>query len=61
MNFAYFTPKSGNLNILGSYNTQVSKPGPTWPSCFESIAAIGFKVCLNIQVNELMKLNEYQR
>ena len=26
----------------------------------EIIAAIGFKVGLNIQINELMKLNEYQ-
>ena len=27
----------------------------------ETIAAIGLKVGLNIQINELMKLNEYQR
>ena len=27
----------------------------------ETIAAIGRKVDLNIQINELMKLNEYQR
>ena len=27
----------------------------------ETIAAIGLKVSLNIQINELMKLNEYQR
>ena len=27
---------------------------------FETIAAIGLKVCLYIQINELMKLNEYQ-
>ena len=33
MTFAYFTPKPGNFNILGSYDTQVSKPGPPWPSC----------------------------
>ena len=26
----------------------------------ETIAAIGLKVGLNIQINELMKLNEYQ-
>ena len=26
----------------------------------ETIAAIGLKVDLNIQINELMKLNEYQ-
>ena len=26
----------------------------------ETIAAISLKVCLNIQINELMKLNEYQ-
>ena len=32
--FAYFMPKSGNLNILGSYDTQVSERGPPWPSCF---------------------------
>ena len=34
MTFAYFTPKPGNLNILGSYDTQVSEPGPPWPSCY---------------------------
>ena len=28
--------------------------------CLETIAAIGLKVGLNIQINELMKLNEYQ-
>ena len=28
---------------------------------FETVAAIGLKVGLNIQINELMKLNEYQR
>ena len=33
MTFAYFTLKSGNLNILGLYDTQVSEPGPPWPSC----------------------------
>ena len=27
----------------------------------ENIAAIGLKVGLNIQINDLMKLNEYQR
>ena len=27
----------------------------------ETIAAIGLKVALNIQINKLMKLNEYQR
>ena len=27
----------------------------------KTIAAIGLKVDLNIQINELMKLNEYQR
>ena len=27
----------------------------------ETIAAIGLKVALNIQINELMKLIEYQR
>ena len=27
----------------------------------ETIATIGLKVGLNIQINELMKLNEYQR
>ena len=27
---------------------------------WETIAAIGLKVGLNIQINELMKLNEYQ-
>ena len=27
----------------------------------ETIAAISLKVGLNIQINELMKLNEYQR
>ena len=27
----------------------------------ETIAAIGLKLFLNIQINELMKLNEYQR
>ena len=26
-------PKPGNLNILGSYDTQVSEAGPLWPSC----------------------------
>ena len=39
MIFAYFTPKSVNMDILGSYDTQVSEPGPPWqpgppwPSC----------------------------
>ena len=28
---------------------------------FESITAIGLKVGIYIQINELMKLNEYQR
>ena len=28
---------------------------------FETIAAIGLKVGLNIQINKLMKLNEYQK
>ena len=27
----------------------------------ETIAALGLKVGVNIQINELMKLNEYQR
>ena len=27
----------------------------------ETVAAIGLKLFLNIQINELMKLNEYQR
>ena len=36
MTFVYFTRKSGNLNILGSYDTQMSEPGPQWPSCFLS-------------------------
>ena len=26
-------PKSDNLNILGSHDTQVSEPGLSWPSC----------------------------
>ena len=29
--------------------------------CLEIIAAISLKVCSNIQMNKLMKLNEYQR
>ena len=33
MTLAYFMPKSDNLNILGSHDTQVSEPGPSWPSC----------------------------
>ena len=28
---------------------------------FETIAAIGINIVLYIQINELMKLNEYQR
>ena len=28
---------------------------------FETIAALGLKVAWSIQLNELMKLNEYQR
>ena len=28
---------------------------------FETIVALGLKVTLSIQLNELMKLNEYQR
>ena len=32
MTLAGFMPKSVNLNILGSH-TQVSEPGPSWPSC----------------------------
>ena len=35
MTFAYFTPKPGNLNILGSYDTLVSDSGPPWPSCLQ--------------------------
>ena len=30
-------PKSVNLNILGSHDTQVSEPGQSWPSCFDKI------------------------
>ena len=29
--------------------------------CLELIAAVGLKVALSIQLNELMKLSEYQR
>ena len=32
-----------------------------WLYYLETIVAIGLKVGLNIQINELMKLNEYQR
>ena len=31
-------PKSVNLNILGSH-TQVSEPGPSWPSCCDKAQA----------------------
>ena len=41
MTLACFMPKSVNLNILGSHDTQVSEPGPPWPSCLETIAALG--------------------
>ena len=34
---------------------------PSWPSCLETIAALGLKVHWSIQLNELMKLSEYQR
>ena len=27
-------PTPGNLNILGSYDIEVSEPGPPWPLCF---------------------------
>ena len=55
LTLAYFTPRS---NLV------------TWAFAWakvkiifylETIAAIGLKVGLNIQINELMKLNEYQR
>ena len=37
-------------------NTQVSDIRPIWAFCFETIAAIGLTVGLNIQINEVMKL-----
>ena len=30
-----FSPKSDNFNILDSYDTQVSEPGSSWPSCYQ--------------------------
>ena len=41
MTLAYVMPKSDNLNILGSHDTQMSEPGTSWPSCISVIPTDG--------------------
>ena len=49
----FFVPKSGNLNMLGSYDTQVSEPGPLWSSCL-FISFVGILI-LNIVLSHAHK------
>ena len=54
LTLTYFTPRSN----LGTWAFAWAKVNIIY--YLETIAAIGLKVGLNIQKNELMKLNEYQ-